>query len=233
MPGADLGDRLHAYAEKAAREGGVGTTWEDPDASFEARVHGLVDAAVGHARPLVERFVAEIAAPGRSNGLAAKLLQLAGPGVPDVYQGTELWDHSLVDPDNRRLVDIDVRRTLLARIDEGWMPEVDDTGAAKLLLVTRALRLRRDRPELFARYAPLPVVGEAREHALAFDRGGVIAVATRLPVGLAARGGWGDTAVLVPTGDWRDELTGAEVSGGLAPLATLLDRYPVALLARV
>ena len=233
VPGADLGDRLHAYAEKAAREGGVGTTWEDPDASFEARVHGLVDAAVGHARPLVERFVAEIAAPGRSNGLAAKLLQLAGPGVPDVYQGTELWDHSLVDPDNRRLVDIDLRRALLARIDEGWMPEVDDTGAAKLLLVTRALRLRRDRPELFVRYAPLPVVGEAREHALAFDRGGVIAVATRLPVGLAARGGWGDTAVLVPTGDWRDELTGAEVSGGLVPLATLLDRYPVALLARV
>ena len=140
---------------------------------------------------------------------------------------------ALVDPDNRRLVDIDVRRALLARIDEGWMPEVDDTGAAKLLLVTRALRLRRDRPELFARYAPLPVVGEAREHALAFDRGGVIAVATRLPVGLASRGGWGDTAVLVPAGDWRDELTGAEVSGGLVPLATLLDRYPVALLARV
>ncbi len=229
----DLADRLHAYAEKAAREGGVGTTWEDPDASFEGRVHALVDTAFGHARPIVEGFVGEIADAGRSNGLSAKLLQLTGPGVPDVYQGTELWDHSLVDPDNRRLVDFDARRALLGRLDEGWMPAVDATGAAKLLVVTRALRLRRDRPELFARYTPLPVVGEASAHALAFDRGGVIAVATRLPVGLARRGGWGDTAVLVPTGLWRDELTGAEVAGGAVPLATLHDRYPVALLTRV
>lgn len=229
----NLADRLHAYAEKAAREGGVGTTWEDPDASFEGRVHALVDTAFGHARPIVEGFVGEIADAGRSNGLSAKLLQLTGPGVPDVYQGTELWDHSLVDPDNRRLVDFDARRALLGRLDEGWMPAVDATGAAKLLVVTRALRLRRDRPELFARYTPLPVVGEASAHALAFDRGGVIAVATRLPVGLARRGGWGDTAVLVPTGLWRDELTGAEVAGGAVPLATLHDRYPVALLTRV
>lgn len=227
-----LADRLHAYAEKAAREGGVGTDWAAPDEAFEARVRALVDAAVGHARPLVSAFVEEVADAGRSNGLAAKLLQLAGPGVPDVYQGTELWDHSLVDPDNRRLVDVDARRALLSRIAEGWMPPVDDSGAAKLLLVTRALRLRRDRPELFTRYTPLEVAGEASDHAVAFDRGGAIAVATRLPVGLAARGGWGDTALLVPPGSWRDELTGAEVTGGIVPLGPLLERYPVALLAR-
>lgn len=227
-----LAHRLHAYAEKAAREGGVGTDWAAPDEAFEARVRALVDAAVGHARPLVSAFVDEIADAGRSNGLAAKLLQLAGPGVPDVYQGTELWDHSLVDPDNRRLVDVDARRALLSRIAEGWMPPVDDSGAAKLLLVTRALRLRRDRPELFTRYTPLEVAGEASDHAVAFDRGGAIAVATRLPVGLAARGGWGDTALLVPPGSWRDELTGAEVTGGIVPLGPLLERYPVALLAR-
>ena len=112
------------------------------------------------------------------------------------------------------------------------MPPVDDSGAAKLLLVTRALRLRRDRPELFTRYTPLEVAGEASDHAVAFDRGGAIAVATRLPVGLAARGGWGDTALLVPPGSWRDELTGAEVTGGIVPLGPLLERYPVALLAR-
>lgn len=227
-----LADRLHTYAEKAAREGGVGTDWAAPDEAFEARVRALVDAAVGHARPLVSAFVEEVADAGRSNGLAAKLLQLAGPGVPDVYQGTELWDHSLVDPDNRRLVDVDARRALLSRIAEGWMPPVDDSGAAKLLLVTRALRLRRDRPELFTRYTPLEVAGEASDHAVAFDRGGAIAVATRLPVGLAARGGWGDTALLVPPGSWRDELTGAEVTGGIVPLGPLLERYPVALLAR-
>ncbi|MBM7461970.1 malto-oligosyltrehalose synthase [Microbacterium dextranolyticum] len=228
----DLGDRLHAYAEKAARESGAGTSWEDPDEAFEAGVHALVDAAAGAARPVVERVVDEIAGAGRSNGLSAKLLQLAGPGVPDVYQGTELWDHSLVDPDNRRAVDYDARRTLLARIDDGWHPPVDASGAAKLLLVSRTLRLRRDRPELFTRYTPLETAGAARDHAVAFDRGGAIAIATRLPLGLAARGGWTDAAVMLPAGPWRDELTGRLVSGGAAPLAQVLADYPVALLTR-
>lgn len=230
-----LPDRLHAYAEKAAREGAVGTSWSDPDDAFEARVHGLVDAAFGAARGAVESFVAEIADAGRSNSLAAKLLQLAGPGVPDVYQGTELWDLSLVDPDNRRPVDYDLRRALLARIDGGWQPPVDDTGAAKLMVVSRALRLRRDRPELFTRYTPLEVVGDAADHAIAFDRGGAIAVATRLPIALAARGGWDDAAVMLPGGPrgrWRDELSGRIVTGGAAPLAHVLADAPVALLIR-
>ena len=230
-----LGDRLHGYAEKAAREAAAGTSWEDPDAAFEARVHALVDAAIGPARAVVAAFVAEIADAGWSASLSAKLLQLAGPGVPDVYQGTELWDLSLVDPDNRRPVDFAARRALLARIDDGWQPPVDDSGAAKLLLVSRALRLRRDRPELFTRYTPLETVGGARDHAVAFDRGGAIAVATRLPVGLAARGGWGDAAVMLPVvsgGAWRDELTGRRVDGGPASLSTVLADYPVALLVR-
>ncbi|HYP72802.1 MAG TPA: malto-oligosyltrehalose synthase, partial [Microbacterium sp.] len=216
-----LPERLHAYAEKAAREGAVVSTWQDPDADAEAAVHALVDAAFGPARPLIDTFVAEIVDAGRSNALSAKLLQLAGPGVPDVYQGTELWDLSLVDPDNRRPVDFEARRALLARIDEGWRPSVDDTGAAKLLLVSRALRLRRDRPDLFTRYTPLEAVGAASDHAIAFDRGGIIAVATRLPVGLAARGGWGGAAVMLPAGRWRDELTGrvVTVTGGAASLA--------------
>lgn len=228
-----LRERLHAYAEKAAREGGVGTSWEDPDAAFEEGIHALVDAAFGPARPVVEGYVAEIVAPGRVNSLSAKLLQLLGPGTPDVYQGTELWDLSLVDPDNRRPVDYAARRALLSRLDGGWMPQVDDSGAAKLLLVSRALRVRRDRPELLTRYTPLETVGAASAHALAFDRGGAIAVATRLPVGLAARGGWGDAAVLLPRrvgGAWRDELTGRTVTGGATLLAEVLTQYPVAIL---
>lgn len=227
-----LGDRLHAYAEKAAREAGAGTSWQDPDADFESRVHALVDAASGTARGLVDGFVAEITDAGWSNSLTAKLVQLAGPGVPDVYQGTELWDLSLVDPDNRRAVDYDVRRALLARIDGGWQPAVDDSGAAKLLVVSRTLRLRRDRPELFTRYTPLETVGEASDHAVAFDRGGAIAIGTRLPLGLVERGGWGDAAVMLPAGRWRDELTGRVVTGGPAPLRDILADYPVALLVR-
>lgn len=228
-----LGDRLHAYAEKAAREGAVGTSWEDPDAAFEQRMHDLVGAALGPARETVAALVAEIVEAGRSNSLGAKLLQLAGPGVPDVYQGTELWDLSLVDPDNRRAVDYDARRAILSRIDAGWHPPVDATGAAKLLLVSRALRLRRDRPDLFTRYTPLEIVGDARAHAIAFDRGGAIAIATRLPIGLAARGGWGDAAVMLPAGSWREELTGRVLEGGAAPLAEVLAEYPVALFAPV
>ncbi|MBF4561333.1 malto-oligosyltrehalose synthase [Microbacterium sp. VKM Ac-2870] len=230
---AALRDRLHAYAEKAAREGAVGTTWTAPDEAFEARVHGLIDAAFGAARSIVADLVDTITPAGRSNSLAAKVLQLAGPGVPDVYQGTELWDLSLVDPDNRRAVDFGLRRTLLARLDGGWMPPIDDSGAAKLLVVSRTLRMRRDRPELFTRYAALPVVGAACAHAVAFDRGGAIVVATRLPLGLEARGGWAGTAVMLPAGRWRDEFTGREIDGGIASLGELLADLPVALLTHV
>ena len=229
-------DRLHAYAEKAAREAAEVTGWWDPDADFEQRMHALVDAAHGAAEPIIEAFVAEIRGAGWSNGLSAKLLQLAGPGVPDVYQGSELWEQSLVDPDNRRPVDFALRAELLAEVDAGFaggeLPDIDASGAAKLLVTSRALRLRRDRPELLTRYTPVTVVGSASDHAVAFDRGGAIAVATRLPIGLAARGGWGDTAVLLPAGTWRDEFTGQRVRGGPAALTELLSRYPVALLVR-
>ncbi|HYO37882.1 MAG TPA: malto-oligosyltrehalose synthase [Geodermatophilus sp.] len=233
-------ERAHAYAEKAGREAGLSTTWTDVDEAFEARLHAMVDAAYDDeaTNREIEEFVARITPAGRSNGLAQKLLQLTMPGVPDVYQGTELWDHSLVDPDNRRPVDYDERRALLARLDGGWVPEVDDTGAAKLLVTSRALRLRRDSPGLFAGYAPVEVTGSAADSVVAFDRGsgeqgGAVTVATRLPVALAASG-WGDTALALPTGAWLDVLTGdrvvADASG--VPVAGLLDRLPVALLVR-
>jgi (1->4)-alpha-D-glucan 1-alpha-D-glucosylmutase len=227
-------DRLHAYAEKAAREAAERTGWWDPDERFEQRMHALVDAADGPATPVIDAFVAEIAGYGWSNGLSAKLLQLAGPGVPDVYQGSELWEQSLVDPDNRRPVDFALRARLLAEIDEGFgrghLPPIDASGAAKLLVTSRALRLRRDRPELFTRYTPMTVVGDAAAHAVAFDRGGALAVATRLPVGLAARGGWGDTVLLRHAGPAVDVLTGRRFAAGELPLADLLATYPVALL---
>ena len=116
-----------------------------------------------------------IAPFGWSNSLSQKLLQLTMPGVPDVYQGTELWDLSLVDPDNRRPVDYALRRKLLAALTAAEVPAVDETGAAKLLVVSRVLRARRDHPEWFAGYEPVEVTGSAADHVVAFDRGGAVA----------------------------------------------------------
>lgn len=227
-------ERLLAYAQKAAREAGESTTWQHPDAEFEKGLAAIADAATGAAKPVVERFVAEIVGHGRSNSLSAKILQLTGPGVPDVYQGSELWDLSLVDPDNRRPVDFAVRERMLADLDAeaalGRLPVVDDTGAAKLLVTSRALRLRRDHPELFTAYRPETVAGDAASHAVAVDRGGLTVVATRLPVGLARRGGWQDTVLMRSEMPSVDVLTGRRFSGGPVRMAELLDRYPVALL---
>ncbi|ERK70059.1 hypothetical protein N136_03607, partial [Leifsonia aquatica ATCC 14665] len=156
-------ERLHDYALKAAREAGASTSWIDPDAAFEERMAALVDSAFDddRVRAEVEAIAAIVAAPGASNGLAAKLIQLTVPGVPDVYQGTERWDRSLVDPDNRRPVEFEAAEALLAHIDEGWQPPIDSSGAAKVLVTSRALRLRRDRPDLFTGYRPVVAEGPA------------------------------------------------------------------------
>ncbi|MEV8134632.1 malto-oligosyltrehalose synthase [Microbacterium aurantiacum] len=228
-------ERLHAYAEKAGREAAEATGWWDPDADFEKRMHAVIDAATGPGASEVQAFVDEIAAPGWVNSLSQKVLQLAGPGVPDVYQGSELWETSLVDPDNRRPVDFDLRARMLADLDAapaGQVPPIDETGAAKLLVTSRTLRLRRDRPELFDRYMPMTAVGAAADHLVAADRGGAVVAATRLPVGLAARGGWGDTVLLRRPVPAVDAFTGRRFTAGEIAVADLFAHYPVALLIR-
>ncbi|HEY1134808.1 MAG TPA: malto-oligosyltrehalose synthase, partial [Nocardioides sp.] len=234
--GPDYRRRLHAYAEKAMREAGDGTTWTAPDAAYEDAFHRCVDAAFDD--PRVRRVLATlldaVVDPGWSNSLAAKLLTLTMPGVPDVYQGSELWEQSLVDPDNRRPVDFGLRAEVLPALLGGVTPPfiggLSDTGAVKLRLVATALRLRRDEPHRFTGYAPVEAEGAAADHVVAFDRGGLVAVATRLPVGLARRGGWGETRLALPPGRWFDRLAAREVTGDR--LADLLASYPVALLTR-
>ena len=219
-----LRERLHAYAEKAMREAGDRTTWTAPDAAYEDAVHAAVDAAFDdeRVRAVLDEVLAAVTDAGWSNALAAKLVGLTIPGVPDVYQGSELWEQSLVDPDNRRPVDFTARGRLVAE---------ERPAHPKLRLVREALRLRRDRPELFTAYDAVVPRGEAADHVLAYDRGGLVAVATRLPIGLAARGGWGATALPLPAGRWRDALTGAvHESGGELAVADVLASGPVALL---
>ena len=230
-------DRLAGYLGKAAKEAKLVTSHVDAVPEVDAAIAEWPAQVLADAELVadIERFVERIAGPGRCNSLGQKLLQIAGPGVPDVYQGTELFEYSLVDPDNRRPVDWAARRELLARLDDGWLPEIDAEGAAKLLVTASALRLRRYRPEVFTGYRPLPAAGPAAAHLVAFQRSpALVAVATRLPVGLAAAGGWRDTVLPLPDGaaDWWDVITGAAVEGPTPRVHDLLSRYPVALLVR-
>jgi len=229
-------ERLSGYLTKTVREAKRHTSWTDPNADYEAAVLGLARRVL--ADPVltasIEEFVASIAVDALANSLGTKLVQLTMPGVPDVYQGCELAGLSLVDPDNRRGVDFAMRRSLLAGLDAGLDVGQDAAGfdAAKLLVTSRTLRLRRDHPDWFAgTYTPLSAAGPAAGHVVAFARGGsTVTVATRLPVGLRRADGWAGTTLPLPAPGWADALTGQRYHGDQVPLAELTRRLPVALL---
>jgi (1->4)-alpha-D-glucan 1-alpha-D-glucosylmutase len=226
-------ERLKEYLVKAMREAKQLTSWLDPDPDYEARVlelafdanrpgelNALLTTAVAHNRDAVRAIV-----------LGQKLLQLTLPGVPDTYQGCEVVDLSLVDPDNRRPVDYDARRDRLERLRDVGPRDLDDE---KLLVTHKALALRKEMRSAFGDLGDYqPLVGTSR-HLVGFIRGGDVAVlATRAPKRLEAAGGWGDATITLPEGLWRDELTGALHSGPENRCAEVLGTYPVALLRRV
>jgi (1->4)-alpha-D-glucan 1-alpha-D-glucosylmutase len=233
-------ERTAQFMEKAVREAKVHTSWMRTNEEYEETLRGFVGAVLGDAGFTADlaAFVAPLVVPGRVNSLAQTLLKLAAPGVPDFYQGTEIWDLSLVDPDNRRPVDYELRRRLLAELKGGLTAEEilarADDGLPKLWLIHQGLHLRRSRPAAFGAdggYVPLAASGPRADHAVAFVRGGeVVAIAPRWPLRLA--GDWQETTLELPPGRWRDELTGDEVAGGRCRIADLLARFPVALLAR-
>lgn len=218
-----LRTRLHDYAEKAIREAAVHTSWHDPDPTFESAVHDWIDAVLdGPVSKELTALVARADPHAHNDSLGQKLLALTVPGVPDIYQGTELFDDSLVDPDNRRPVDYAVRR---AALQERTDP--------KMRVVSAALRLRRDRPDTFldGGYLPVPAHGSAAGHLVAFLRGDDVLVAVSRWTVKLAETGWGDTTVTLPEGLWIDRLTGRTHAG--TPAATeLFADLPVALLER-
>ncbi len=230
-------ERAQEHMLKAVREAKERTSWTRPDPSYEEALERFVQAALAGSEFQADlaAFAGGLVEPGRINSLALKLLTLTAPGVPDVYQGTELWDLSLVDPDNRRPVDYALRRRLLGELDglsAVQAMERADEGLPKLLVVQRALALRRDRPEVFAgAYEPLAARGSAREHVVAYSRGArVITVVPRLVLGLRRRGGWGDTELELPAGRWVDAFSGRTWQGTLS-VGSLLHDFPVALLS--
>jgi (1->4)-alpha-D-glucan 1-alpha-D-glucosylmutase len=233
------GDRVTAYMLKAAREAKALTSWTRPDEAYEQALEAFVTASLsdGPFCAAVDEFVRPLVQPGRVNSLAQALLKLAAPGVPDIYQGCELWDLSLVDPDNRRPVDYDLRRRLLKELDGLDVPAVMermDEGLPKLWLVRQALALRARQAPAFAGgeddgYAALSARGQRAAHVVAFQRGPrVVAVAPRLVISLG-EAGWGDTSLALPPGRWTNVLDGQAVAGEVL-LADLLSRFPVALL---
>ncbi|HEX7225072.1 MAG TPA: malto-oligosyltrehalose synthase [Candidatus Limnocylindria bacterium] len=229
-------DRLAAYLAKATHEAKLRTSWTAPDAGYDAGVDGwarsiLADPAFVAA---VDATVAGVGDAARVASLVQVALQLTAPGVPDCYQGGELWELSLVDPDNRRPVDYDVRRRLLAAAiamggAEAWAARED--GLPKQWLIHRALALRSRRPEAFVgSYAPLALDGPRAGAGFAFLRGDAVATVVPRHAVRIGRDGWAGTGVTLPEGRWRD-LDGAPWSGRVA-LDELLASFPVAILER-
>ena len=235
--------RVRTYMEKALREAKVNTSWINPNTEYESAFHSFLDNILDPSAGKVfldefAQFQTKIAKAGMFNSLSQVLLKVASPGVPDFYQGTEVWNFSLADPDNRRLVNYDRLQALLARLraaeSEDPASLVDrlvaepTDGGLKLHVTGCCLRFRREHRALFAkgRYLPLRTTGEKHKHLVTFARSfrgtTVLVLAgrffaqleaqTRLPVGEAI---WGKTEVVLrkqlPAGPYREVFTGQTV----------------------
>jgi (1->4)-alpha-D-glucan 1-alpha-D-glucosylmutase len=235
-------DRAQAYMLKATREAKQQTSWVANNKEFEDALHLFIELTLNYAPFLKElqQFVGKIQEAGQINSLTQTLLKYTAPGVPDLYQGSELWDLSLVDPDNRRPVDYAVRRRLLHELTQmngdvaAQVMVRADEGLPKMWTIHQALELRRARPEWFgaeAAYVPLEVDGAKQDHVVAYLRGDAVAtVVPRLIVKLA--GAWKDTTVELPEGRWTNRLTRSVVDGGRVQVRNLLKEFPVALLVK-
>lgn len=242
LPGTAAGaevisaDRLTKYLTKAIREAKLHTSWTTPDEAYEEAVLEFATACLANPEvaAALDAFTELTFQSVRANVLGQKLIQLTMPGVPDLYQGCEVVDLSLVDPDNRRPIDYYRRAGVLGSL---MMNPPADLDAEKLLVTSRALLLRRDHPEAFrgpdADYRPVSL---NTGHAVVFERGYkdsetpvAIAVATRVQSGLDETG-WGDAELVLPNLRFLDVLSGQEYSGGATPLADILATLPVALL---
>jgi (1->4)-alpha-D-glucan 1-alpha-D-glucosylmutase len=231
--------RLVEFLRKAAREASVHTSWTNPVPAYEDAIAQFAANVMADAEFLgdLQTFMGrtQIVALGRITSIAQTTLLLTCPGVPDLYQGSELWDLSLVDPDNRRPVDYEHRRRLLAETAAlpaaGAMARADE-GVPKLWLIARLLERRRTSPELFEsrEYAPLETAGAKAHHVVAFARDRLAVVVPRLLAGLG--GSWGDTTVELPAGDWENVLTGTRMEAGPNALAQLCEAFPVAVLVK-
>ncbi len=255
----DFVERVKQYATKALREAKIYTSWLKPDEEHERAVHRFIESIVedrsgNRFLPHFLEFQQRLAYFGALNSLGQMLLKITAPGVPDFYQNSALWDLSLVDPDNRRPIELDARLRLAEELDEWHQPGsaqhllADWTdGRVKTFVIHRALQYRAQNPELFIEgdYIPIEATGTYRDHVIAFarKRNGEVCLsiaprfATRLvgserpPVG---RRVWKDTGLILPAGihrgKWRNVMTGESVENLM--MGSVLATFPVALLVR-
>ena len=264
QPDDEFRDRILAYMDKAIREAQVNTSWTNPNEAYDAATTQFIRAILDpkQSREFLDDFAAmrsRVCRVGIFTSLAQQLLKLTAPGVPDIYQGTELWDFSLVDPDNRRPVDYPVRirqlralgrRKSTPRLAEDLTVAAED-GRIKLYLTATALAFRAEQADLFARgsYQPLDTAGERAGNVFAFAReldGRQIVVIVPRLVDSLLRGGanapigsdvWGNTMVHLPEPDgevrYRDLFTGTEIAAqDSIGVADALAHFPVAYLIR-
>ena len=231
--------RIQGYMEKACREAKQQTSWLNPNETFESATRDFISALYEDRGFLedFEGFVKPLIEPGRTNSLSQLLLKLTSPGVPDMYQGNELWALDLVDPDNRRPVDYDLRRGLLAELPGLTVRQVwerIDEGLPKLWTIYHALATRRRYPASFGAYTAytaMSAIGNRSRHVVAYLRGKtVMVVVPRLVWQLG--GDWSDTQIEIPAGNWRNVLTQRKFSGGHLELRRLLAEFPTALLIK-
>jgi (1->4)-alpha-D-glucan 1-alpha-D-glucosylmutase len=231
-------ERCWQYMLKALREAKINTSWHKPNVAYEEKIRVFTENVLRNAEFIssIESFIAPLILPGRINSLAQTLLKLVAPGVPDFYQGSELWDLSLVDPDNRRPVDYDIRARLLAACREMSAEAVLQdwhSGLPKIWMVSRVLNYRAQNPHVFcgdSKYQPLAASGTRLSNLISCRRGdNVIAVVPRF--GMTVDGDWQDTQLPLPTGEWRN-LFGGKPLRTSAAAALLFRDFPVALLVR-
>ena len=246
----DLAKRLEAFMVKAVREGKERSSWSNPDANYETGLQRFVRDVLNASRPnpfLVEfhSFVISLARLGAISSLSQLVLKLTVPGVPDIYQGSELWDFSLVDPDNRRPVDWQSRRRLIDEVDRVYVTDLSrnwQDGREKLFVIRRLLHLRRSDRALFAAgdYRPIEPEEDSADHICAFARARgeeeIIVIVPRLVYRLYDGGcsaKWGVTKIGLPPGRWRDVFTRRWQDGGRSVLVgQLLADFPVAVLSK-
>ncbi|PKL45419.1 MAG: malto-oligosyltrehalose synthase [Candidatus Riflebacteria bacterium HGW-Riflebacteria-1] len=229
-------ERIAQYMEKAVREAKTHSSWAEPDQKFEAALLGFIDKLYSSPEFIksLEDFVDDLIEPGQINSLLQLTIKLTAPGFPDIYQGSEIWNNSLTDPDNRRPVDFAQNFELLKKLENKNFRDVmhePHQGSAKLFIIKALLALRAKVPAFNEpdSYRAVDVMGTHSDDLLAYMRGSsVIVLVPRLS--LTRKDRWDGTRIILPQGRWQNIFTGQQLAAGSNKVKDLLKDFPAAVI---